>query len=100
MGGKSQLFAVIIEYNALIHYGKGNTVQDLLHFHIVHLHIAKKQNQTAPNRQHRQIFPNLDVVVINYAADNATQYIVLHRIGGCAGCQIAFSGNVNDKNQS
>ena len=100
MGGKPQLFTVVIENSPLIHYGKGNTVQNLLHFYIVHLHIAKKQNQTAPNRQHRQIFPNLDVVVINYAADNATQYIVLHRIGGCAGCQIAFSGNVNDKNQS
>ena len=48
MGGKSQLFTVVIENSPLIHYGKGNTVQDLLHFHVVHLHVAK--NRTRPHQ--------------------------------------------------
>ncbi len=74
-------------------------VYELLCFHVILLYPFQCQHQRAPYTQNPDVVQNLNAIVINDAADDTTQHIVLHLIAGRRWRQITFSGNIDNYRQ-
>ena len=85
-------FSIINDYQC-------SAVYELLCFHVILFYPLQRQHQRAPYAQNPDVVQNLNAIVINNAADDATQHIVLHLVAGRRWRQMSFSGNIDDYRQ-
>lgn len=99
MSAQTNFLAIFNVDFSIINDYQRPTVDQLLCFHVILLYPFQCQHQRAPYAQNTDVVQNLNAIVINNAADDATQHIVLHLVAGRRWRQITFSGNVDDYGQ-
>ena len=73
----------------------GTAVDEVLDRTAVHLEIFQNQHEQRPRDQHEQEVQNGDGVVVDHAADDAAENVVLHLIGRGVRREVALAEQVD-----
>ena len=99
MSAQTDFLAILNVDFSIINDNQRPAVDQLFCFHVILLYPFQCQHQRAPYTQNTDVIQNLNAIVINNAANDAAQHIVLHLIAGRRRRQITFSRNVDDYRQ-
>ena len=87
--------ALIHEDFAALDQDGGTAVDEVLDRTAVHLEIFQNQHEQRPRDQHEQEVQNGDGVVVDHAADDAAEDVVLHLIGRGVRREVALAEQVD-----
>ena len=99
MRGETGAAAICDVQFAVTYKHQGLAVEQLSYEVVVGFDPLEAQDHNAPEEQNQNVLQHGDGAVIDGAADDATEYIVLNLVGGVRGRKVSLSADVDDEGE-